>query len=839
MENRVMDSELSALLERTAEAVRDLGWNVVVLVLRDQVSQTTYPVAAATADPALKPELLAIQPVPFRPATWRQEQFRISRSYFVDHRVHDGVHALGEGVHRLDLGAREDDEWQSDDFLIIPLEIDGEELGWLTVDDPQDRQRPSSAKIRALEIFADQAALTIQQARLYLHAREIIARQGVLNEIAFTISQHLEMIDLFPSIIRQLQQVFTFERASIMLREGDRPPTQLFAHDTRGGGDPQTPTALEDIAFAHIIQADQPYRIVGELSEAAELEDEVRLIDEGIRSYTCLPLTMWNHVIGVLSLAAETPQIFRPADADFLLQIAQHIAGAVWNALLHELEQKRRHTADALAQLSKIINSTLEFDEVLERALQQLARVVEYDTASILLVEGDNLKIAACQGFEDPQALVGAVFRVEEDNISHRTMRTKRVRVVPDVQQLPEWGHNRADVEGFERIRGWIGAPLLVRDQSIGLLVIDKLEPDFYTDEDGETVAAFATQIAIAIENARLYQATQQQLDKLAAILTDTTDAIIVLDEARRIWLLNPAARRTLKLPRDKRFVGQPLQSIELPELCTALETAQTAQQPMTSEIVGPDNLSLNASFAPVRGVGWVIVMQDITPFKELDRLRTEWVAAVSHDLKNPIQVIQLGAALLEIDGPLNELQLERIKIIQRGTEQLSDLVADVLDLARLEAGPSLRLAPANPVDIITASLAEVEHLVIKKQQQLTSYVAPDLPIIQSDGKLLQRALVNLLGNAVKYTPLGGKIALRAGLIESGLSIEVVDNGQGIPAEALPHLFERFYRVPGSNAEGTGLGLSIVKSIIEKHNGTIRVTSAQGRGSTFTIALPV
>ncbi len=839
MVNQAFDSELSALLERTAEAVRDLGWNVVVLVLRDQVSQTTYPVAVATADPALKPELLSIQPVPFRPDTWRHDEFRISRSYFMDHRLHDGVHVLGQGAHQLDLGTRQDDEWQSNDFLIIPLEIDGEELGWLTVDDPLDRQRPTPAKIRALEIFADQAALTIQQARLHLKARERIARQDVLNEIAFTISHHLEMIELFPAIIRQLQQVFSFERASITLREGDRPHTQIFAHDARREFVSQTPTPLEEIAFLQIVRENQPYRIVGDLSEVTELDDEMLLSEDGIRSYTCLPLTMWNHVIGVLSLAAETPHVFRAVDAEFLLQIAQHIAGAVWNALLHELEQKRRHMADALAQLSKIINSTLELDEVLEGALQQLARVIHYDTASILLIEGDNLKIVACQGFEDPQALVGAVFRVEEDNISHRTMRSKRVRVVSDVQQLPEWGHNRDDVEGFERIRGWIGAPLLVRDQSIGLLVIDKLEPDFYTDEDGETVAAFATQIAIAIENARLYRATQQQLDKLAAILTDTTDAIIVLDEAQHIWLLNPAARRTLKLARGKRFIGQPLQSVELPELCAALETAQATQQAITSEIAGPDNLSFNASLAPVRGVGWVIVMQDVTPFKELDRLRTEWVAAVSHDLKNPIQIIQLGAALLEIDGPLNELQLERIKIIQRGTEQLSNLVANVLDLARLEAGPSLRLAPANPADIITASLAEVEHLVSKKQQQLTSHLAPDLPIIQSDGKLLQRALVNLLSNAIKYTPPGGTITLHAALVENGLSIDVIDNGQGIPADALPHLFERFYRVPGTDAEGTGLGLSIVKSIIEKHNGSIQVTSTQGNGSAFTIILPV
>ena len=747
----------------------------------------------------------------------------------------------GQGVYQVDFGPREDDEWQSDDFLIVPLEIDGVELGWLSVDDPVDRQRPTPAKVRALEIFADQAALTLQQARLFLHARDQAARQTVLNEIARTVSQHLEMSDLFPAIIHQLQQVFSFNRASITLRENQRPHPQLFVYDSRQDGEAETktPTPLEEIAFEQIVQEKQPFRVACDLSESAELNNESLLLQAGIRSYTCLPLVMWNHVIGVFSLAAETPCVFRPEDADFLLQIAGHIGSAVWNALLYELEQKRRHMADALVQLSKIINSTLELDEVLSLALEQLARAINYDTSSILLVEGDNLKIVACRGFEDPQALVGATFRVEEDNISHRVMRSKRVRVVPDVQQLPEWGHNRADVEGFEKIRGWIGAPLVVRDESIGLLVVDKLEPNFYTEEDGETVAAFATQIAIALQNARLYQATQQQLDKLAAILTDTTDAVIVLDESIRIWLLNPAARRVLKLPRDRRFLGQPVHVLDLPELTAALETAQATRQPITREITGPDGTSFNASLAPVRDVGWVIVMQDITPFKELDRLRTEWVAAVSHDLKNPIQVIQLGAVLIEMDGPLNELQLERIKIIQRGTEQLSNLVANVLDLARLEAGPSLRLTLSDLTDILTATLVEVEHLATKKQQQLIRDIKPDLPMINADRELLQRALVNLLSNAIKYTPIGGTITLRAAPVGDQLVIDVVDNGQGIPADALPRLFERFYRVPGTDAEGTGLGLSIVKSIVEKHNGSIHVISTPGVGSTFTISLPV
>jgi signal transduction histidine kinase/uncharacterized protein YigA (DUF484 family) len=764
-----IDRELQTLLDRTVEAARELGWNRVVLALRDEA-------------------------------------------------------------------ARSDADLPGDNSLIVPLQADGEELGWLAVGDPADRQRPTLAQTRLLEVFADQAALTIQQARLYQRARDQMARQAVLNELVRTISQHLEMVDLFPAIARQLRQALSFRRASIVLREGQRPQARIFVQDERD--ETQTPTSLETIAFSRIIERAQPYRMVSDLFASAESGDEADLAAQGLRSYACLPLTMWGRVIGVLSLAAEDPATFQAKDGDFLLQIAEHVGGAVWNALLHEIEQSRRHAADALAQLSKIVNSTLELDEVLERALEQLARVITYDTSTILLVEGDNLKITACRGFANPESLIGAVFRMEEDNISHRVMRSQQARVVGDAQALPEWGHHRDDLEGYQNIHAWIGAPLVVRDQSIGLLVVDNFEPDVYTEEDGELVAAFATQIAIAIQNARLYQATQEQLDKLAAILTDASDAVIVVNETGRIWLLNPAARRDLKLQREK-AVGWFLSELGLPELTAAFEKAKAFQGPMMSEIAGPEGASFHASIAPVRDVGWVIVMQDITPLKELDRLRTEWVAAVSHDLKNPIQVVQLGAALLEMDGSLNELQLERVSMIQRGAEQLQGLVANVLDLARLEAGPTLRFTPLNPQEVVKASLVEVIPLASRKQQALIEDTAPDLPPIRGDGTLLQRALVNLLSNAIKYTPVGGMITLRAAGNGENVRFEVIDTGLGIPAEALPHVFDRFYRAHGSDAEGTGLGLSIVKSIVEKHNGSIGVSSAVGEGSAFAILLPI
>jgi signal transduction histidine kinase len=141
-------------------------------------------------------------------------------------------------------------------------------------------------------------------------------------------------------------------------------------------------------------------------------------------------------------------------------------------------------------------------------------------------------------------------------------------------------------------------------------------------------------------------------------------------------------------------------------------------------------------------------------------------------------------------------------------------------------------------LNLIQSTLADLEHLASKKQQALKADLETSLPSIMGDQALLARVVTNLLSNAIKYTPPGGLITIRAHSSGTFAEIEVIDNGPGIPDDALPHLFDRFYRVPGTKAEGTGLGLSIVKSIVEKHNGTVRVVSAQGQGSNFILSLP-
>jgi two-component system phosphate regulon sensor histidine kinase PhoR len=286
---------------------------------------------------------------------------------------------------------------------------------------------------------------------------------------------------------------------------------------------------------------------------------------------------------------------------------------------------------------------------------------------------------------------------------------------------------------------------------------------------------------------------------------------------------------------------GQPIGNLGIDDLVAALDAARSAKGSVIHEVTTPGERTLYANVSPVHDVGWVVAMQDITSLKELDKLRTQWVAAVSHDLKNPIASVQLSAGLMEKAGPLNETQKEVLEKMQRGSERLRSLVTDVLDLARLEAGPALRLGVVNPIEVIAETISDVEALAADKGLALITDLPPDLPPVRGDAALLGQVMANLLSNAIKYTPSGGQVTVRAKPQDRMLQIEVSDTGRGIPAEALPHIFERFYRVPDSEEEieGTGLGLSIVKSIVEKHGGRVWVESEKDQGSTFAFTVPV
>jgi signal transduction histidine kinase len=387
-------------------------------------------------------------------------------------------------------------------------------------------------------------------------------------------------------------------------------------------------------------------------------------------------------------------------------------------------------------------------------------------------------------------------------------------------------------------IKSLLSAPLSIGGRQIGALNLFSDEAaDAFDEHDLHLTKIYADLAAVAIDNARLYQSVEDERHRFAAILSDTTDVIVVLDQAGRVLLFNSAAEDCL----GDLTAGQPISALGVDDMVTALDKARRTKGSVVCEVTTLDERMLYASVSPVHDVGWVIVMQDISSLKELDKLRTQWVAAVSHDLKNPIAAVQLSAGLMERAGPLNDTQREILEKMQRGSERLRSLVTDVLDLARLEAGPALRMDTVNPVQIIAEAISDVETLAADKGLALMTDLPPELPPIRGDTALLGQVMANLLSNAIKYTPSGGQVTVCAKPKNGKLQVEVVDTGRGIPAEALPCIFDRFYRVSDSEeeVEGTGLGLSIVKSIVEKHGGQIWVESEEGTGSTFAFTVPI
>ena len=368
-------------------------------------------------------------------------------------------------------------------------------------------------------------------------------------------------------------------------------------------------------------------------------------------------------------------------------------------------------------------------------------------------------------------------------------------------------------------------------------------QPHQFTEEAMRFLSTLAGQAALAAANARLYRTSEVGRQRLGAILASTPDPVLVTDQDNRLILTNPAAKRALGVlvvaP------GQPAEGVisqqELRDLLQELESGNKS-----AEVVMPDGkvyfATASSVIADERPVGRVCVMRDVTHFKELDALKSDFVSSVSHDLRSPLTLIRGYATMLEMVGVLNEQQQGYVGKIVVGVENMSRMVTNLLDLGRIDAGVGLQVEQTIVMEIVKAVLDSLQSNADQKNIELTQEAAPDLPkSIDADRTLLQQAVYNLVENAIKYTPGHGSVTLRIKTRPQGLQFEVQDTGIGIAPVDIPRLFEKFFR--GSQREaraqrGSGLGLAIVHSVAERHAGKVWVESVLGQGSTFFLLIP-
>lgn len=334
---------------------------------------------------------------------------------------------------------------------------------------------------------------------------------------------------------------------------------------------------------------------------------------------------------------------------------------------------------------------------------------------------------------------------------------------------------------------------------------------------------------------------------QLAAILTNIAEPLIVTDAAGMILALNPAAQRIF-LPPGKGIKGEPISALgndELTQLFARALTDSGEWETISGEVTLGEDQVWVARLAPIsdfnwQRTGWVANLQDVTHFKALDRAKSEAVAQVAHDIKSPLMTIYGFAEFLALSPRLNEDERDAADRIRHSVRFVRALVDNLLDLERIEAGLSLN-EECDLALLASSAQEEVSLQAAQKNVKIVSDITQDLPSVLGDPTYLRQAIVNLLTNAVKYSPAGGHVRLMVDRWnDNNLVVSVADKGPGIPPESLSRLFERFYRVPGQEKHnGTGLGLTIVKSVAEAHGGRAWVESQLGKGSTFYISVPI
>ena len=334
-------------------------------------------------------------------------------------------------------------------------------------------------------------------------------------------------------------------------------------------------------------------------------------------------------------------------------------------------------------------------------------------------------------------------------------------------------------------------------------------------------------------------------------VLASLQDAVLVVDSQSRLRFLNAAALRTFEIRIEDVLGAHLIEALPSFALENAMRAALREGISVESEIqlYAPRLREVLLRVAPLKTgagteVGAVAIVQDLTELRRLERVRRDFVANASHELRTPIATIRALAETLQSNEGDAAAATRFLPPLISEAERISHLVTDLLDLARAEANETPTFAPVALEQPISSAIARLKSKAARRQIEISWHAPSSSPQIQGDAAGLEQIIFNLLDNALSYTPHQGQVTLnlRASPANAVAIIEVSDSGIGIPSEDLDRVFERFYRVDKarSRAEGgTGLGLAIVKHIVENHGGHISVQSEVGRGTTFQVEFPL
>ncbi len=332
--------------------------------------------------------------------------------------------------------------------------------------------------------------------------------------------------------------------------------------------------------------------------------------------------------------------------------------------------------------------------------------------------------------------------------------------------------------------------------------------------------------------------ATTLTLDRLFALLNHATIPLLLLDEEHHLFLWSKAAAELFHLPNDPLLLPAE-ESIEHENL-RALIFGELPEE--TCEIHFPNGRTFTAKVTRLPAIGQLVILQEITHIKEIERSRSEFITAIAHDLRTPLTAAQGYVELLERAGPLTTMQRDFIQRTLLSLRHIANLIDDLLEISQLEGSYAIVMHPIEMGDLLLQTCNTYRPIVEEAGLTLRCNV-PDEPLwVMGNAARLRQAVENLISNAIKYNQPNGWVAVSAYRSEDHVIVSVADSGIGIPPEEQERIFQRFYRIHDeqrAHIPGSGLGLAIVKTVVEQHQGRIWMESTPGEGSIFSFILPL
>ncbi len=587
-----------------------------------------------------------------------------------------------------------------------------------------------------------------------------------------------------------------------------------------------------------------------------------------------LPLTgQFGEVHGVLSVSVARQRRADLREALPLLELlANQAAAALDNtSLFLTLEQRvqqsildlaqnadelrrARDRAEVLYHIARALSVTLDERQVLERALALVAQSTKAERGGIMLVEQETGRLVYRTTLDRRQQQSGVVHGLERgQGLAGWVLEHREVVVLADTARDARWQVRSAY---DSRSRSVLAVPLLLENEALGVLILIHSAVNHFNDEHARLAMAAASQAAVALSKAQLYGYVSEQSERLSvtvrqreeeasksmAIVQSIGDGVIVGDRMGRIRLINPAAERILGIRADA-FLGRAL--ADLPGAGRDDASVSSGLHQITL-----GERSVRAHFAPVvssheEWLGSVVVYHDITHEVLADKMKSEFVATASHELRTPLTSIRGYVDMLRLGtfGALNEAQADFLAIIKNNVGRLVALVDELLDMSRAESGQTrLRREAVDMAEMVRTVGTELHGQFNERAICLNLDLQEKLPTVYADRQRVQQILVNLVGNACKYTPQGGQVDVSLCNGNAEVRVDIRDTGVGITRSAQPYIFTPFYRADNplrDEVGGTGLGLSITRKLVELHGGRIWFESIEGQGSTFSFTLPL